>query len=114
MSFHKQENGAVVEVGVFSHEAKTFSALGSVVDPASGIIIGYVSHAGGKAHLTTWDGDYILPIVCVSTWDIRNRHTGERTRMCAYRATDAHGVRYSGRGLGDGMLLRLRAQRGAI
>lgn len=93
-------NGAAVELGILSHEGKDFSALGSIRDEGNGYIVGYPKGSG----LQTWDGqDMGIRLQVVSSWPVRS-YIG--TRMYAYCA-DIGGVRYHGRGFGDGIVLKL-------
>jgi hypothetical protein len=108
-------NGARVEVGIVEHEGREYSALGSVVDPERGIVVGYVGKitpAGYGAHvraLTTWDGKTIGAVWPVSSWPTPRSHVS--SRMYAYRA-EVEGVMYQGRGAGEGMIVKLRKMRG--
>jgi hypothetical protein len=65
---------------------------------------GYVK--GYRIELRTWDGERICDLRVVSTWPLRG--SAWSNSMTAY-ATSYEGRNYSGRGCGEGMLLRLRA-----
>lgn len=98
-------NGATVEVGTVTHNGREFAALGSVIDEVSGVIVGYPK--GDK--LQTWNGQNIdgLTLRITSSWAVRS---WIGSRMYAYSAT-YKGRKYHGRGFGDGMSLRLRANK---
>lgn len=101
--FKIADNGARVEVATFTHEGRSFAALGSVLDEDSGVIVGYPNDAGTM--LMTWDGRPLFPI----------RQTGKMRGF--YRSTilcwggTYNGRYYSGRNAGSGMLLTLRCCR---
>ena len=99
-------NGATIEVGTVKHEGKEFSALGSVIDEVSGVIVGYPK---GNT-LQTWDGKAIegLTLRVTSSW--RTSRSYVSSRVFAYSAT-YKGKRYHGRGAGDGMVLKLRVSK---
>lgn len=99
-------DGATAEVVTLVHEGREFSALGAVVDPANGYVVGYVS-SDGKS-LTDSGGVPIFAIRQVSTWTRRDRWGW--TRFHAYRGV-FRGRTYSGRGLGESCLLRMRARK---
>jgi len=99
---HSAPNGARVETGTVTHEGRAYTALGSVVDHESGYVVGYVK----GATLTSWEGATIGTVREVSRWPLHN--SGFSTSMHSYRAT-IDGRSYHGRGMGEGMLLRLRA-----
>lgn len=102
---HMTDNGARVEVGVFVHEGREFSALGSVRDDAAGYICGYPENG----RLMTWDGqDMGIALKVVSTW--RTPRSFFSPTQSAYRAWSGN-VKYHGRGAGDGSLLRLYRSR---
>jgi hypothetical protein len=112
--------GASVEIGTVEFEGLEYAALGSIVDTSNGYLAGYVQAAPGEqdrgiARLCTWEGVEICKLRSVATWQLSGREGQARrsafyTTMTAYRATHCGKV-YSGRGLGPGMLLRLRAGR---
>lgn len=99
-------NGAQVEIGTVNFEGREFSSLGSIIDEASGIIVGYPK---GNT-LQTWNGQVIegLRLSVTSSWRTPRSYMSDR--MFAYSAT-YKGKRYHGRGAGDGILLRLRASK---
>ncbi len=103
---HLATNGALVEIGTIMHEGKEFSAQGSVIDPASGVIIGYPK--GNQ--LTSWNGNIIegLSLQVVSTW--KTPRSWQSSTRHAYRAS-YQGKGYHGTGFGDGMSLVLHANR---
>lgn len=112
-SVFEQHGSASVERGVWIHQGQRFEALGSVVDTARGLVVGYPKEAdGGPSYFTlrTWNGAQICPLVCVRRarlTHIAGRYVGPIV-MYYWRAT-IDGVRYSGRNQGTGLVLRLRA-----
>jgi hypothetical protein len=103
-------NGASVEVGTVTFQGRDFSALGSVVDHASGVVCAYVTRdVDGTYRLTTWEGGTIAPLLLVSSWMQRRLFGGFPVRIYAWRAT-IDGRTYSGRNTGPGMFVRLRAR----
>jgi hypothetical protein len=106
---HTATNGARVEVGTVTFEGRDFSALGSIVDPARGVAVGYVSRdkATGAYTFTTWEGKTIAPLAHRGTWTQRGFY-GVRITIYAWTCT-IDGRRYSGRNSGPCMLLRMRA-----
>jgi hypothetical protein len=111
---HTADNGATVETGTVEVSGRAFTALGSVVDPARGLIVGYVREVkdpsralGVRFELTTWQGALIAPLKLVRTFE---SYGVARCRMRAWSAT-IDGRVYSGRNSGAGMLVRMRAGR---
>ena len=100
-------NGARVEQGTVIISDRPFVATGSVIDTEQGVIIGYPSHGGpnGPHTLRTWAGEAIGALTI--TGQARGFHG---TKLTCYAMT-YEGRRYSGRGLGDGMSVRLRARK---
>lgn len=117
-SEHKiADNGAQIEVGTVTHEGRDFANLGSVVDHANGFVFGFVGRETPPGHhdtvrtLTTWDGKKVLGAIWpTSSWPVRS-HIG--SRMYAFRAR-VDGIMYQGRGLGEGMSVKLRKMRGTV
>jgi hypothetical protein len=105
---HTATNGAKVEVGTVTFQGRDFSAMGSVVDEANGIILGYVSGAQGIYYLTTWEGKVLGSLKLTGTWKNRNVFGGFPVTMYAWSAVIG-GKKYSGRNTGAGMLLRMKA-----
>lgn len=111
---HTTPDGARVETGIVVHEGREFAALGSVVDPARGIIVGYVSDArpdvssGNPTRfvLTTWQGEAIAPLMLVRRW---TSYGVARCTLFAWTCV-LGGKRYSGRNSGPGMVVRMRAR----
>lgn len=95
----------MVEIGTIVANGQSFSAIGAVKDPARGIVVGYPK--GGA--LLTWDGQPMGSCKVVSGWRTPRSHMS--SHMYSYRAV-VDGVRYHGRGMGDGMLLTLRRCKG--
>jgi len=94
------KNGAKVEIGVVEHQGHKFEAMGSLVDHEAGRCFGYPS-TDGKT-LNTWDGQPMGPLEV--TGKARGFHG---VKLTCYKAKiDGH--TYHGRGLGSGMLLKLR------
>jgi hypothetical protein len=105
-------NGATVEVGTITHEGREFSAMGAVIDTTDGVIVGYPKHGDGTGRdgghtLRTWDGAFIAALEI--TGYARGFHG---TELTCYALT-YEGRRYSGRGLGAHMCLRLKARKQA-
>ena len=105
--------GARVEVGTIAHAGRKFSALGSVVDPARGVLVGYVTkrkdpQPGQTLYvLTSWDGKRELAdIHLTSTWKTPQSNWSS-TQSSWWAVVD--GQRYVGRGAGENMLLKMRA-----
>ena len=96
-------DGARIETGIVTHNGRDFVALGSVVDHATGRVSGYVK---GRT-IATWDGTPIGTLREVSSWRIDSALS---SRMFAYRAT-IDGFEYHGRGMGESMLVTLRASK---
>jgi hypothetical protein len=111
---HTTASGARVEVGTMTFQGRDFSARGSVVDEANGIVCGYptarVEHDAtpGTYVLTTWNGERIAPLRLVRTWQNRNVFGGFPVTMYAWSAT-INGRVYSGRNSGEGMFVCMRA-----
>lgn len=102
---------AVAEVATLTHEGREFTALGSVVDHARGIVFGYVVEKDGREELQTFDGAKLGELRRVTEWR-EYSSAGYARRMRSYRAT-VDGRAYHGR-MGDmTMLIRLRACKGA-
>lgn len=102
---HVAPNGAKVEVGVIVHEGQEFVALGSIISPAEGLLVGYVTSDGKR--LQTFNGETICDVQHVSYYCRRTKwHLVE---MHCYRAR-YNGVAYHGRGSGPSMLLRMRSK----
>jgi hypothetical protein len=114
--------GARIEVGTIAHEGREFAALGSVIDTARGVVVGYVMRKplgpppDGSATtgwwLTTWDGQYVAALHLSSTWEVRRvSHRGEFVcyQMSSWSCVIA-GRRYTGRNAGEGMVLSMRAR----
>ena len=60
---HQQPNGAQVEVGTITLDGREFAAVGSIVDTAGGLLVGYVhEHTPGYFELRTWEGQPIVPL----------------------------------------------------
>ena len=100
-------DGATVELGTVEIDGRPFDAFGSVIDERNGMIIGYPGTVSPSSHqhwLKTWVGAPIVPLT------ITGKAKGFGTTLTCYSAV-FNGVRYHGRGLGDGMILRLRAGR---
>lgn len=97
-------SGVSIEVGTVSYEGREFSALGSVVNHASGRVVGYVK--GGA--LTSWEGKVIGTVWPISRW--RTPRSYVSTFMFAYKAI-VDGKPYHGRGCGEGMVLFLKASK---
>ncbi len=109
---HTASNGATIEVGTITHEGRSFSATGAIVDESAGLIFGYVKCLNPDSHptcqrfeLTNWEGATIMPLT----------RTGKATGFYGTKlecfAGTLNGRRYSGRGLGSGMCIRMRAGR---
>lgn len=122
---HKSEhltanNGATVEVATVIFEGREFTNLGSVVDEARGLLVGYPVErkdpAPGESRyvLQTFDGKPIAPVTLVSKWRQRVAFGGFGFDVYAWRA-EYNGRTYSGRNAGNfagpNMILRLRARR---
>ena len=101
-------NGAIVEMATLVHEGREHTAMGSVVDEANGLIIGYVSR--DNTALTTWAGGRICGLRVVSRFRIPCLGWRRGTEITAYRAR-FNGADWHGRGAGTGMVLRLRRPR---
>jgi hypothetical protein len=89
---------ALVELATVELDGKSFTSGGAMISDEQ--IIGYVSSDGRE--LRTWSGETIMPI----------RQTGSqrgfyRALIKSYAGVYA-GRRWYGRGLGEGMLIRLR------
>jgi hypothetical protein len=100
-------NGATVEIGTIEHEGRSFEALGAVIDTSTGLILGYPKHGNfnGVPHtLCTWDGKPLGPLAI--TGYARGFHG---VKLTCY-SFEYEGRRYTGRGLGDGMSVRLHAR----
>jgi len=103
-------NGAVVEMVTIKFQGHEFTAMGSVVDKANGLIVGYP-----KKTPSGWTiGDGVasdVKIRLISSWKQRMPNGFfPWTRIYAWSAV-VDGVRYSGRNSGEGMLLRMRAKK---
>ena len=105
---HVQPDGARVEVGVFVHEGREFSALGSCVDESRGVICAYASGIPGAYKLTTWGGETIAPLTLVRTWKQYGCFGGFPCTIYAWSCT-VNGRKYSGRNAGPQIFLRMRA-----
>jgi hypothetical protein len=95
----------VVEIGTIEHEGKSFSAMGSIIDTEARLIIGYPKYGNfnGIGHqLTTWHGDFIAGLA------ITGKARGFNGVELTCYAIDYQGRRYHGRGLGEGMAVKLR------
>jgi len=108
-------NGAQVEIGTITLQGREFTALGSIVDPASGLLVGYVhEHTPGFFELRTWQGQPICPLRRTGRITTRLRACdGSPMRLECYSAT-YQGRNYYGRHCGDwNQSIRLRAGRAA-
>lgn len=101
-----------VEIGTFSHGGRKFSALGSVVDTSRGRVTAYVGSGtvpGHGAHvrpLTSWDGKTRIGVIWPkSSWATPN--SAFSSKMYSYEA-EIDGERYTGRGMGEGMVVNLK------
>lgn len=101
-----------VEIGTIEHSGRKFSALGSVVDTARGRVSGYVGSGtvpGYGSHvrpLTSWDGKTRIGVIWPkSSWS--TPRSPFSSKMYAYEA-EIDGRRYSGRGMGEGMVVHLK------
>lgn len=97
---------ATVEVGAVIYDGRRFEALGSIIDAERGIIVGYPHHSDkpGMPHLLrTWEGKSMGMLA------ITGHARGFYGAKLTCYSFEYEGVRYSGRGSGNGMLLRLRA-----
>ena len=97
---------AVAEIATLTHEGKAFTALGSVVDHASGYVCGYVTKRDGREVLTSFDGAILGTLRLVSRrlkWCF-----GGSQRVSYYQAT-VGGREYHGRKGDTFDLIRLRA-----
>jgi len=101
--FHTADNGARVEVSTVVFQGQPFTALGSVIDHSQGIVVAY-PHG---TNLQTFDGKVIGTCRVVSVFKMARWSCMGGWYMACYRAV-IDGKHYYGRGLGDGMLLRLR------
>jgi hypothetical protein len=97
------DTGARVEVSTFASQGRSFTALGSVVDHEKGIVTGYPK---GDV-LNSWDNKPIGTCRIVSRFRMARWSFAGGWYMYCYRAV-VDGQPYYGRGLGDGMILRLR------
>lgn len=97
-----QANGALAELGIVMYGGREFPALGSVIDPGNGLIIGYVCRVPASTsspaswELATWEGKHIASL------ELRGIAYGFRDR-CG-RRSEIHcfamlycGIRYAGR-----------------
>jgi hypothetical protein len=112
-TLHTTSAGATVEVGTVTHNGRSYSAMGSMVDTSRGIVVGYV-HDRGQARtprytLTTWEGGHIADLSLTGAWMGRTPR-GDRVRMYGWAATIGGRV-YSGRNSGAAMVVRLKAGR---
>jgi hypothetical protein len=100
------KSGAQVEIGTIELGGREFSALGSVIDESSGVIVGYPTLPDDRGYvLTTWDGKTIGKLTI--TGYARGFH---RTPLTCWALTH-NGRRYHGRNAGTLMVLRLRTGR---
>jgi len=106
------ESGAPVELGFVEHEGVQFSAIGSLVDHAQGIVIGHVYEEDGRFVLRNWHGDKTLATLRLTgTFKMVPPHQWFPVTMQCF-ATVIDGRRYFGRKSAGWSLLRLRASEG--
>lgn len=110
MPSHWQEtpSHAKVELGSFDFHGRTFTALGAIVDHAAGRVVGYPTVDTGAGRLHAWDGSDLGSVRVVGRASGLPDITGRPIKLICYRAT-VDGRQYHGRGLGRGMVLKLRA-----
>jgi hypothetical protein len=99
-----QSGSATVEVGTVIHEGQRIEALGAIIDTERGLIVGYPHHGNGNGftnQLRTWDGKAIAALEITGTARGFNG-----VKLTCYAMT-YEGRRYHGRGLGDGMSVRM-------
>ncbi len=112
----KVDDSKAAEVGIIVHNGREFAAMGFTVDVESKRMVAYVSEkavsADGKStqsFLTTWEGQELCRLIW--TGYARGFY---RTRLnCYYTAKPIAGYYWFGRGLGKGMILKLRRGRKA-
>jgi len=111
----KADDTQAVELGIVTFEGKEFAALGAVVNLETGRAICYPDGEGYGAEClgNSWQGAPIFSLVCTG----KGRSgfldgTGRRTLLYSYRTVTPYlGFHWFGRGLGKGMLLKLRKGR---
>jgi len=100
------------EEGTVVHEGRKFTSGGSAV--TSTHAIGYPKKVNGQLVLTTWDGKRVLGRGrTVSSWPCRapgGGHCWQGSRIYQMMFCIG-GRRYTGRGFGEGMLWRGKAQK---
>ena len=126
----KTDDTRAAEVGVVTFEGRDFAAGGFSIDVEAGRMIGYVTQGERKDNtcaigytLTTWDGQPLARLVrtdrhspaCKAYCRCRGGGpTGFGTPLQSFRTLDPiAGFYWYGRGLGAGMILKLRRGRKA-
>lgn len=128
----KTDDTRAAELGVFKHEGREYAALGFTVDVERGRMVAYVTERDGPASryfLTTWEGAFLARLVRTDRHQsptgasfygaTLNRRRGgpvgfHDTKLESYRTLDPiAGYHWYGRGLGSGMILKLRRGRKA-
>jgi hypothetical protein len=107
MSEFVNSNGAIVEVGNVEFNGKSFSAIGSVDDRASGVVCGYVHKENdGSYSLVSWDGSKTFcQLTNTSKWKTSRSYIS--SHQFAW-TTVIDGIKYNGRNGGEGLYLCMR------
>jgi hypothetical protein len=100
----RRADGARAELATMTHDGREYSALGAVIDHKRGRVVGYVK----GATLTAWDGALLGTLRAMGRVRLAQWSPSGGEYLTCYRAT-IDGRAYYGRGLGEGMVLRLRA-----
>lgn len=104
------------EVATVTFQGREFSAGGFYVDVERGRMIAYVSGTlgGGRETLTTWEGTRIAGLRVTGRGQGFGGYWGRPAELIAYQTTEpVAGFYWYGRGLGAGMVLKLRRGRKA-
>lgn len=100
-----------VELGTFTLEGVSYTAMGSMIDTEAGQIVGYVVQPrdgwGRLYNLTTWHGAHIGVLTLTKSYITAGR---TRARIYCWKMIYA-GRAYHGRNAGPGLVLRLKASK---
>lgn len=102
-------DGAAQEHATVTHEGRDFTAGGFAIDLDAGRMVGYVGLEGNRLVLQTWGGETLSPL-----W-LTGRAAGFHgtSLYCYHTVKPVAGFYWHGRGLGAGMILKLRRGRRA-
>lgn len=101
--WHETASGGRVEVGTWTHEGRTFQALGAVLD---GDRLACYPHADGTVR--AWSGEILghYRTLCSRPAVFFGHRSWQGERYYYMRATLADGSVYAIRGFGEGMIAR--------